>query len=163
MIHLFTGSGGGKTTSALGVALRASGHNQRVIMIQFLKGRKDIGEYKIQKKLKNYKVYQFGTKSFVRKITDKDKRLAEKGLKFILKVIKQKPKILILDEINLALKMKLLNLKETIKILKRIPKSIHVILTGRYAPKELIKISDLATKVEDIKRVNRKAEKGIEY
>lgn len=166
MIHLYTGNGGGKTTSALGVAVRAVGQGKKVVMIQFMKGRKDVGEIKIQKKLKNFKVYQFGRKECIKPISKplkKDYELAEKGLKFAEKVLKQKPFLLILDEINLAAKIGLLNKKDVLKVLKKKPKKTHVILTGRYAPKELMKVSDIITVFEDRKRIKRQAEKGIEY
>ena len=66
MIYLFTGEGGGKTIAALGLALRSIGHRRKVVIIQFMKGRKDVGEYKAAKKLAPYlKVYQFGGKGFV--------------------------------------------------------------------------------------------------
>ncbi|ENO12076.1 ATP:corrinoid adenosyltransferase [Thermoplasmatales archaeon SCGC AB-539-C06] len=88
-IYLWTGEGSGKTTSALGVALRCAGHKMKVIIVQFMKGRKDIGEYKIMKKLKPYyQIYQFGRKEFIRpldKPTQKDKELAKKGLEFAKK------------------------------------------------------------------------------
>ena len=166
MIHLYTGDGGGKTTSALGIAMRALGHDKKVIMIQFMKGRKDTGEYKIQKKLKNFKVYQFGRKEFIRPVdmpTRKDKDMAKKGLEFIKKVMKEKPYLLILDEINLAAAVNLLKVQDVVDILKNKPKSVHVIMTGRFAPKEFKKISDIVTIVDDVKRVERAAQKGIEY
>lgn len=166
MIHLYTGHGGGKTTSALGVAMRALGQGKKVVMVQFMKGRTDVGEFKIQKKIKNFKVYQFGRKVCIKPISrpiKKDYELAEKGLKFVEKVLKQKLFLLILDEINLAAKIGLLNKKDVLKVLKKKSKKTNIILTGRYAPKGFIKISDIVTVFEDRKRIKRKAEKGIEY
>ena len=93
MIYLFTGEGGGKTIAALGLALRAVGQNQKVVVVQFMKGRKDIGEYRIQRKLgPKYKVYQFGRKGFVnlKKPYEIDKKLAKKGFEFIKKIIIKK-------------------------------------------------------------------------
>lgn len=156
LVHLYTGSGGGKTTAALGVALRALGHGYKVIMVQFLKGRKNIGEYKIQKKLKNFKVYQFGSKEFInlRKPSKKDKELAKKGLEFVKEVIKEKPRILILDEINLAIKIKLISLEDLLKVLEKVHRNTEVYLTGRYASKGLIEKADFVSKIEDKKRVD---------
>lgn len=166
MIHLYTGNGGGKTTSALGVAMRTLGHGKKVVMIQFMKGRTDTGEYKIQKQLKNFKVYQFGRKDFIKPVdkpTEKDYELAEKGLRFVEKTLKEKPYLLILDEINLAAAIGLLKTSDVLKILEQKSKDTHLIMTGRHAPEEFIKTADIVTTVEDMKRVEREAQKGIEY
>lgn len=166
MIHLYTGNGGGKTTSALGVAMRALGQGKKVVMIQFMKGRKDVGEYKIQKRLKGFKIYQFGRKECIQPIskpTEKDYELAEKGLRFVEKVLKKKPYLLILDEINLAAAIGLLKIPDVLKVLEKKSKNTHLIMTGRHAPEEFIKKADIVTTVEDVKRVEREAQKGIEY
>ena len=163
MIHLYTGNGGGKTTAALGVALRALGHKKKVVVIQFMKGR-ETGEAKI--KLKNYKIYQFGRKEFVdfKKPDKKDYELAEKGLEKAKEILKKKPDILILDEVNVAVACGLLKAKDVVEVLKRIPKRTTVYLTGRYAPKELIKISDFVTEIIDLKKPKKMVyRKGIEY
>jgi cob(I)alamin adenosyltransferase len=165
-VLLYTGEGGGKTTSALGLAMRALGHGMKVTMIQFMKGRKDIGEYKIQKKLKNFKVYQFGKKGFIdlRNPTKKDLELMKKGLEQIKKEMRKKIDMLILDEINLACAFGLLDTKEVISIVKKIPKRTIVVMTGRRAPKELDKIADIVAMIEDKKRPKKiSARKGIEY
>jgi cob(I)alamin adenosyltransferase len=168
LVHVYTGNGGGKTTSALGLAMRAVGHNQKVIVIQFLKGRKDIGEYKIQKKLAPYyEVYQFGTKEFIdpKKPKPKDLELARKGLEFAREALKRKPNLLILDEINYAMAWNLLKVEDVLDLLKDIPKKTNVILTGRYAPDEIINRADIVTTVEDIKGMKKRtpAKKGYEY
>lgn len=166
-IYLWTGNGWGKTTSALGVALRAIGHKKKVIIIQFMKGRKYIGEYKISKRLRPYyNIYQFGKKDFVnlKKPSLNDRILAGKGFDFIDKAIKQKPFLLILDEINLACAIKLLNTDKVIEKLKSIPKSITVYLTGRYAPKKLIKIADYVSEIKAVRHPKKyKTRKGIDY
>lgn len=168
-IYLWTGNGWGKTTSALGVALRAIGHGKRVVIIQFMKGRKDIGEYKVRKRLKpNYEIYQFGRRGWVdlKNPSKKDKELAHQGLEFAKKIVKTKPFLLILDEINLAVAVGLLSLKEVLEFLDSIPKTITVYLTGRYAPKELMNRADYVTEITAIKHPKihlRKAKKGIDY
>ena len=168
-IYLWTGYGWGKTTSALGVALRAIGHGHKVIIIQFMKGRKYIGEYKVRKRLSpNYKIYQFGRKEFInlRKPTKKDKELAQKGFRFIGEAIKQKPNLLILDEINLATAIGILDKKDVLKLLDDIPKNIAVYLTGRNAPKEFRKRADYVTEIKPIKhpKINyNNPKKGIDY
>jgi cob(I)alamin adenosyltransferase len=167
MIYLYTGEGAGKTTSALGMALRSLGHGYKVIMIQFMKGRKDIGEYKFQKYNKNYKVYQFGRPRFIKNLKsppENDIKNAERGLEFVLDAIKQKPRLLILDEINIATAYNLLDADKVIKTIKRIPKSMDIVMTGRYAPKKLVDIADYVNEVKMHKMPKiRIAKKGINY
>ena len=167
MRYVYTGEGAGKTTSALGLALRSLGHNHKVIMIQFMKGRKDIGEYKFQKYNKNYKVYQFGTAKFIKNLKsplENDIQNAEKGLQFIPYAVKQKPNLLILDEINIATAYNLLNVDDVVRAIKKIPQSIDVIMTGRYAPKKLVDIADYVNEVKAHKMPRQMiAKKGINY
>jgi len=96
--------------------------------------------------------------------SSKDKKLAKNGLEFIKEAIKQKPKLLILDEINLAAAYKLIDEKHAVSIIKKIPKSINIILTGRYAPKSFIKIVDYVNEVKSLKMPKKMtAKKGIQY
>jgi len=166
-IHIYTGNGGGKTTAALGVAMRALGQGRRVAVVQFMKGRKDIGEYKIQKKLRGFNIYQFGRKEFVdlKHPAEVDVELANEALGFAKELMREKirPDILILDEVNIAAAYKLIDSSAVVSMLKQVPKGVDVYLTGRHAPKELMKIADFVTQVEDVKRTNAPARKGIDY
>jgi len=166
-VYLWTGTGGGKTCNALGLALRCIGHKQKVVIIQFMKWWKSTGEYKIRKKLyPYYEIYQFGRKGWIglKNLNEKDKKLAEKGLKFAEKMIKKKPDLLVLDEINLALYCRLLDVKDVLKFLNKIPKKTTVVLTGRNAPKELIKRADFVNEIKDIKHPKKiPTTKGIQY
>jgi len=168
-VHLYTGDGEGKTITAFGLALRAVGHGYKVIIVQFMKGRKDIGEYKIRDRLSpEYEIYQFGRKEFVNlKNPDPiDRKLAEEGLRFAKEALKRKPRLLILDEINLAVTIGLLKLSDVLSLLDEVPPETTVILTGRRAPKELIERADLVTEMREIKHPMRKgvpARRGIEY
>ncbi|MFQ5801111.1 MAG: cob(I)yrinic acid a,c-diamide adenosyltransferase, partial [Candidatus Hydrothermarchaeales archaeon] len=94
LIYLYTGEGEGKTTNAFGMAMRAVGHGYKVIVVQFMKGRKDeIGEYTIQKRLQPlYEVHQFGRKEFIdfKNPTPEDYELAKKGLEYAEKALEQK-------------------------------------------------------------------------
>src|SRR3989338_8986615 len=105
-IYLFTGPGGGKTTNALGLALRSIGHDHKVVIIQFLKWWKQTGEYKVQKKLEPfYEIYQFGRKGWIGldNLTSEDIDLVKKAMDFTSKIVEEKkPNLLILDELNLA-------------------------------------------------------------
>jgi len=168
MIYLYTGTGTGKTTNALGLALRSIGHGHKVVIIQFLKWWKKTGEYKIRKKLEPYyEIRLFGRKGWqgFKNLDERDKKLAEKGLEFARKVLKEKkPDLLILDEINLAAHWNLLDVDEVIKVLDKIPKKTDVVLTGRYAPKKLIDGADFVNEVVDVKHPKKiPTKKGIRY
>ncbi len=168
-IHVLTGNGGGKTTSALGVAMRSVGQGHRVVVVQFMKGRTDIGEVKIQKKLGgDYTVYQFGTKKFVnlKKPSQQDVELANEALGFAREEILEKspPELLILDEINLAAAIGLIETDKAVEMLRKAPRGVDIYLTGRRAPKAFINIADYVTVVEDKKRVRLvSARRGIDY
>jgi cob(I)alamin adenosyltransferase len=167
-IYLYTGTGGGKTTNALGLALRSVGHKRKVVIIQFLKWWKHTGEYKIRKVLAPYyEIYQFGRKGWhgLGTLGEEDKKLAEKALRFAEKIVREKkPHLLVLDEINLALYCNLLDIKEVLEFLNRIPKKTDVVLTGRFAPKELIERAEFVNEVVDIKHPEETVTtKGIQY
>lgn len=169
LIYLWTGEGAGKTTSALGVALRAVGHGKKVIIVQFLKGQKNIGEYKIMEKLKPlYEIYQFGGEEFVdpKNLKPVDYERARNALHFAKECLKKKPFLVILDEINLIAKGELLKKEELLDFLNTVPEETTVYLTGRYAPQWLIDRADFVTEIRNIKHPFQKgfaAKEGIEY
>jgi cob(I)alamin adenosyltransferase len=167
-IYLYTGTGGGKTTNALGLALRTIGHRRSVVVIQFMKWWKNTGEYKIRKTLAPYyEIYQFGRKGWhgLNNLSTEDKRLAKEALKFARQVmISKKPHLLVLDEINLAVHCKLLNVDEVLAFLDLVPRRTQVVLTGRFAPKELIQRADFVNEVVAIKFPEKiPTTKGIQY
>jgi len=165
-IYLYTGEGAGKTTNALGLALRCLGHGYKVVIIQFLKWWKNTGEYKFRRKMSNYEIYQFGRRGWVglKNLNEKDKALSKKGLNLARKKAKEKPRLLVLDEINLALDCKLLDVNEVIEFLKTVPKETSVVLTGRRAPKKLVDFADFVNEVVDVKHPDEiPTVKGIQY
>lgn len=166
-IYLYTGTGAGKTTNALGLALRALGHNQKVIIIQWLKGRKGIGEYKVKDKLgPNYEIHQFGTEELIdpKNLRPIDYELAKNGLKFAKNGLNKKPNLLILDEVNLAVAVRLIDVKDVLELLENIPKKTTVVLTGRNAPKELIDKADFVNEIIDVKHPKKiPTTKGVQY
>ncbi|MGB9676662.1 MAG: cob(I)yrinic acid a,c-diamide adenosyltransferase [Candidatus Bathyarchaeales archaeon] len=167
-VYLYTGTGAGKTTNALGLALRSVGHKRKVVIIQFLKWWKNTGEYKIRRMLTPYyEIYQFGRKGWhgLSNLGEEDKKLARKALKFAEKIVKEKkPHLLVLDEINLALHCKLLDIKEVLDFLDKIPKRTDVVLTGRYAPKELIDRAEFVNEIIAVKMPKEMiTTKGIQY
>ncbi len=180
-VYLYYGTGGGKTANALGLALRSVGHEKRVVIIQFLKWRRDIGEYLIRKKLAPfYEIYQFGREAWlgteekyeeyagekfeVETFNRADKELARRALDFAAEVLKQKPHLLVLDEIGLASSWGLLSVEDVIDLLDRIPTETTVVLTGRLAPKELIDRAEFVNIVQEIKMPDHfELTEGIQY
>jgi cob(I)alamin adenosyltransferase len=169
LVIVITGSGKGKTTAAFGLALRAIGHEYKVFVLQFMKGRK-YGEFiAAEKYLSHLTIRMSGLDSFVMRDNPAaiDIELAKKGLDAARKAIMSgKYDMVILDEINVALDFKLIKLKEVIELIKNKPPALDLILTGRYAPKEIIKIADTVSEVLEIKHhysAGIKDRVGIEY
>lgn len=167
MIQVYTGCGKGKTSAALGLALRAAGAGLKVYIGQFIKSGR-YGETNALKKIKGIKIEQFGSGCFIRKNPGaRDIRLAKDGLAKIKKVIAKKNyDIIILDEINVALKLGLLELTDVIKVIKSIPGKTELVLTGRSAHPAVIKLSDLVSEIKERKHYYKKgikARRGIEY
>ena len=168
LIQVYTGDGKGKTTAALGLALRAAGRNMKVLIVQFMK-KWDYGELHSVKLIPNITLETFGTKEFVYKGKAKkiDYEEAEKAFSFGVKGMKSgNYDIVIFDELNMALYYELLDLKEVVEKLKGKPDNVEVVITGRKAPEEIIEIADLVTEMEEIKHPYQKgieARRGIEY
>jgi len=167
MIQVYTGNGKGKTTAALGLALRAAGAGLKVYIAQFAKGR-SYCELKALKKFKNIRCAQFGRSCFIKRVPEeKDRELAQCGLEELKKIFAKKNyDLIILDEINIALSLKLIKVKDVLGLLKMVPKKSEIVLTGRYAPPEIIKIADLVSEVKEIKHYYNKgvkARRGIEF
>jgi len=165
MIYVFTGNGKGKTTSAVGMGVRAVGAGKKILMVQFLKAGAS-SEINVIKKIKGFIVKSFGRPGFG-PYSKKDSRLAKSGFLFAKKSAGSgKYELLILDEINVALKFKLIEKKEVIEFLRGYGKNLDIVLTGRYCPKEIIKIADLITEFKEVKhyfKKKTKAKSGIEF
>jgi cob(I)alamin adenosyltransferase len=167
MIQVYTGNGKGKTTAALGLAIRAAGAGKHVFIGQFIKGR-SYSELKSLKKFNNISIEQFGRGCFIKgRPGSKDRELACAGLRKIMDIVKKRKfELIILDEINIALDLKLLECRELLKLIKNTPKKTELVLTGRNAPAEIIKIADLVSEIKEVKHYFRKglkARRGIEY
>jgi len=167
LIQVYTGRGKGKTTASLGLALRAAGAGLKVYIGQFVKG-KYYSELRSLKKIKNIKIEQLGRRCFIKNPpTPKDILLARQGLEKIKKhILRRAYNLVILDEINIALKLKLLKLDEVISLLKNTPEDLEIVLTGRYAHPEILKLADLVSDIKEVKHYFRKgvrARKGIEF
>jgi cob(I)alamin adenosyltransferase len=168
-IQVYTGNGKGKTSAALGLALRAAGHGYKTFFGQFLKGQ-DYGELASLQNLSSLiTIEQFGRKGFIHVTEDpdiKDIQKAQKGLEKCLKMMKSgKFHIIVLDEINVAVHFNLFTEKDIHDFLDKRPEGIEVILTGRYAPQSFIDRADLVTEMKEIKHYYQKGIKsrlGIE-
>lgn len=175
MIIVFTGDGKGKTTAALGQAVRALGRGKKVLIIQFIKNRES-GEYLFFKKIqtralaRKIKIILAG-KGFVKILGDKlplseHKKAAQNALKLAKKeILSGKWDLIILDEINVAVSLKLIKEKDVLNILPR-ESILVVILTGRGAPKSFIPKADLVTEMKEIKHPFKKgaqAQIGVEF
>lgn len=170
MVQVYTGNGKGKTTAALGLALRSMGHGYKVFMLQFMKGSKDYGELQAAEKyLPNLIIVQSGLETFVSKEnpSQADIDLARQGLETAKKVISEGHyDIVILDEINVALDFNLIDLDEVIDMVRNKPAHVELILTGRYVPEKIAELADLISEVSLVKHPYYKgvpARKGIEY
>jgi cob(I)alamin adenosyltransferase len=167
MIQVYTGNGKGKTTAALGLALRASGAGLNVYIGQFAKGRY-YHEIKALKKINKIKIEQFGRRCFIKKAPEKiDLEMASAGLKRLNQVIASKKyQVVILDEINIAVKLKLIPLSGLLELIKHAPGDIELVFTGRYAHPKIMKIADLVSQINEIKHYYAKGVKarpGIEF
>ena len=165
-IHVYTGNGKGKTTAALGLSVRGICAGKKVYFGQFVKGMK-YSETKAVEYLPNFEIHQFGRNCFIEKDpTQEDIDVARKGLDRCREVLTSgKFDIVVLDELNIALYYKLFSIEEVLEILENKAPEIEVIITGRYAPKEIIEIGDLVTEMKEIKHYYEKgvmARKGIE-
>lgn len=169
MIQVYTGDGKGKTTAALGQALRALGHGMKVYMIQFMKGRTYGELITADSCLPEFTIVMSGRDEFVKKGEPEeiDVRMAREGFELAKQVVEEeKYHMLILDEINVAIDYGLLPLQEVLDFLRSCPRDMEIVCTGRYAPQELIDLADLVSEVKEVKHHYQqgvKMRKGIEH
>ena len=167
-VQVYTGNGKGKTTAAFGLALRAEGAGLKVFIGQFVKGQTYHENTAAKKYLKNVEVKQYGLGCFIIKTpTTEDIKAARKGLEEMRKIILGgKYDVVVLDEVTIALHYKLFAVEELLEIIRNKPEHVEMVLTGRYAPQELIEVADLVTEMKEVKHYYQQgieARKGIEY
>lgn len=169
MIQVYTGSGKGKTTAALGLAMRALGHGLKVYIIQFMKGNIRYGEVETAQQLSpNIVIKQMGRETFVdRDNPDRiDIELAQKAFQLARDVVGSgKYDIVVLDEINVAVDYGLISLEALLNLMDSKPEHVELILTGRDAKSEVIERADLVTEMVEVKHYYREgthSRKGIE-
>lgn len=169
LVYLNTGTGKGKTTSALGLALRAIGHGLKVYCVQFMKGRSDSGELLAAKHLPGFVLIQAGSNNFIPKgkPSKQDAEMAENGLEVARKAAESGDyDIVILDEINVAVDYGLIELKDVLELIKNRARKTSLVLTGRYAHPRLLDAADEITELTDVKHPLEKRlmpKKGIDY
>jgi cob(I)alamin adenosyltransferase len=167
MIHLYTGNGKGKTTAALGLAIRAAGAGKKVFIGQFVKGMY-YSEMKALKRFSEINLFQFGLDCFiVNKPTQKDIDAARIGLaETEMAMASSEYDMYILDEVCIAIHYDLFTVEELKNVLRLKPENAELVLTGRYASDELYKIADLITEMNEVKHYFHygiQARKGIEF
>ncbi len=168
LIQVYFGNGKGKTTAALGLALRAAGRGKEVLIVQFMK-KWDYGELHSIQLIPQITVKTFGTKDFVYKGKAKEIDYQEAKKAFAEGVQAAKSgqyDIIIFDELNVAIYFELLELQQVLDFLEEKPVEVEIIITGRNAPKEIIDKADLVTEMCEIKHPYQKgiqARIGIEY
>ncbi len=172
LVIVYTGGGKGKTTAALGMALRAVGHNQKICIIQFIKGSWHYGELNSLKRLEpEVELITMG-KGFVGIIDDKSPReehekIAKEGIKLTKEKIQSKKyDTIILDEVNYAVNLGLIELNDVLDLIKTKPSELNLVLTGNHAKPEIIEAADLVTEMREIKHPFKsgiKAKKGIDF
>ena len=149
LIQVYTGNGKGKTTAALGLALRAVGRDLKVVMIQFLKGNQETGELNMGKRLSpDFVIKPMGRDGFVDSANpdEEDNNLARAALKEAETILDGKQcDLLILDEINVAISLGLLHEAEVLQLMDNKPDAVELVLTGRNAPESVLAKADLVT------------------
>ena len=169
LVQIFTGDGKGKTSAALGTVVRALGHGLRVYFAFFMKGDYPYGERNILSKLPNVNIASFGSGKFVNPADIKPEEIeqAKQALAAAREaMLSGKYDLIVLDEVNVAVVWKLVELDEVTKLIKDKPQKVELILTGRNADAKLIELADLVTEMRKIKHPYDKGIKtrqGIDY
>lgn len=169
LVQVYTGNGKGKTSAAFGLALRAIGRGLKVYMVQFIKGGFDYGELYVLNRLPNLTLKAFGRGKFVLTAPPEkeDVKLAEQAFQLAREVVESgKYDVVILDEINVALSLNLINLEQVLELMERKPRHVELVLTGRDAPIRIVEVADLVTEMKEVKHPYKKglqARKGVEY
>ena len=172
LVVVYTGKGKGKTTAALGMALRAIGHDYKICMIQFIKGSWHYGEMSSSKRLEpEFELTAIG-KGFVGILDDKTpKEIHQKIAKEAMQIAKEKTQsekynVVILDEINYAVNLGLVELDDVLDLIKSKPSSVTLVLTGNHVRQQVIDAADLVTEMKEVKHPFQKgirAKKGIDF
>ena len=172
LVLVITGEGKGKTTSCLGIAVRAVGYGMRVLMVQFIKGSLYYGEIDGARRLApEFELLPMG-RGFVGIRGDElpwEEHVAAARDALSLsreRMLSGKYDVIILDEVNVAVHLGLLDVSEVTSLVRERPENVHLILSGRYARDEVIRLANLVSEVRNVKHPydqGIEAEKGIDY
>ncbi len=165
LLVVFTGDGKGKTTAALGMAVRAAGHGMKVLVLQFAKGAWPYGETSALAKFPEIEIKPLGAApTWTHELLDEERELVRMGWEQAADEIqKSNYDMIVLDELAYALHNAFLPLEPVLEVLRGRRRDLHLVITGRDAPFELIDIADLVTEMRTIKHSGRKAQEGIEF
>jgi cob(I)alamin adenosyltransferase len=169
LVEVFTGNGKGKTSAALGMVLRACGHDLRIYIVHFMKGDYSYGEQQVLSKLPNVSFSRFGQKGFVdpANVKSEDKEQASLALRAAQQaMLSGDYDLVVLDEVNLASAWELVDTEDVVKLIKQKPNEVELILTGRCADARLVELADLVTEMVEVKHPYTKgmaARKGFDY
>lgn len=169
LVLVFTGDGKGKTSAALGIAVRAAGHGLRVHITFFMKGDYPYGEQKALALLPNISIARFGSLHFVDPDNIKPEEIeqARQALADAQHAVQgNNYDVVILDEINLAAAWKLIDVEDVLQLIREKPDNVELILTGRHADERIVALADLVTEMREIKHPYKRgilSRKGIDY
>jgi len=169
LVQVFTGDGKGKTSAALGVAVRAAGHGLRVHITFFMKGNYPYGEQAALALLPNISVARFGSLEFVdpANVKPEEKEQARLALEDAQRAVRSGDfDLVILDEVNVAAAWNLIDVKDVVRLIGEKPDNVELLLTGRYAAEKVIALADLVTEMKEIKHPYKKgipSRKGFDY
>ncbi|MGB8275889.1 MAG: cob(I)yrinic acid a,c-diamide adenosyltransferase [Alphaproteobacteria bacterium] len=169
LVVVLTGNGKGKSTSAMGMALRCVGHGMKVGIVQFIKGGMESAERRVLAGFPDLVVFRVMGEGFTWETQDRARDMAAARAAFeAAKEMVSDPsfKMVILDELNVVLRYDYLPLGEVLDMLAGKPRDTHVVITGRHAPAELVECADLVTDMAPVKHPFRsgvKAQPGVEY
>ena len=169
-VHVYTGLGKGKTTSALGLAMRAIGHGYKVTVVRFMSDHKEPGEWRLQRKLApQLEILNFGetkTKNISSyEPTAMDVYMAQQGLSYVRRLLSgsKRPDVLILDEVNPAIYAGMLRAEDIVDVVRNAPKTTELVLTGRYAHADVVAEADVVTEMKELKHNGGSPRKGVEF
>lgn len=173
-IQIYTGNGKGKTTASLGLAMRALGRNWKVLIVMFTKGGDNYGELNSFRNLSpqisdNLKIVQAGLDRVIysHNKSESDEKIIKDGWNIAKDaILNDEYQLIVLDEINIAIDLKILDVNDVVEVLKNKPQNMEVVLTGRNAHKKVIEVAHLVSEIKPVKHywdIGIMARKGIEY